>query len=131
MKPWTVIATAMIVIISALVWQTARGPRLEAAGTCAGNIGMSSEINPGWDYLAIRITATGVTGCTQPQYEFAFWNGSMREVFRPYNGNGTAYWDTHNLVGVQFISIYVRDITSGAAYQVFYPWLQISLNSHG
>lgn len=111
----------------------------EASGTCSGTISMTPEISPGYDYLAISIQASGATGCTSPQYQFAFWNGSSREVFRDYSSSATAYWDTHNLTGTQYISIYAKDASSpgvgrdsqGVPYDTYTPWLSYSLTSHG
>lgn len=110
---------------------TVHAPRVAyASGTCGGTIGATFEINPGWDYLAIKVMATGVTGCTSPLYQFAFWNGSAREVFQDYTSNSTAYWDTGNLTGQQYISIYVKDSTSPNQYDTYSPWIGYTLSSH-
>lgn len=102
-----------------------------ASGTCSGNIGATFEIDPGYDYLAINVLATGATGCSSPLYQFAFWNGSAREVFCDYSSSSSASWDTHNLTGTAYVSIYVKDSSSSNQYDTYSPWISYSLTPHG
>jgi hypothetical protein len=117
------------VVLLALALATSAAPA-HATGICTGSITLTPDINPTYDYLAMFWQAAGATNCTQPLYRFVFWNGVAGEIFRDYTTAASAYWDTHNLVGTQYVMVYVKDATSPYTYDTYSPWYTITSNSH-
>jgi len=125
-------ALRLVVAVILLGLGLAVGARdARAAGICGGSVTVSPDVDPGWDFLALLWQASGVAVCTDPRYQFYFWNGFAAEAFTSYSASPSAYWDTHNLIGESDVIVLVKDASSPYAYDTYSPWFPIQLNSHG
>jgi hypothetical protein len=70
----------------------------------------------------ITITASA-SGCTNPRYEF--WilaPGGSWTIAQPYSSTATFGWNTTGLpAGTYSYSVWVRDASSAASYDAYFP----------
>ena len=90
---------------------------------CASLTASAAPASPQVRGTSVTITAS-VSGCPNPQYEF--WilapGSSTWTMVQGYSSNGTFIWNTTGLAaGTYKFSVWVRDASSGAGYDAYFP----------
>ena len=91
-------------------------------GSCGSVTASATPASPQASGTHVTITATAV-GCTNPRYEF--WilaPGGSWTPAQPYSSSNTFNWTTTGLpAGTYYYSVWVRDASSSAAYDAYFP----------
>jgi hypothetical protein len=89
---------------------------------CTSVTASAAPASPQAHGTTITITASG-SGCTNPRYEF--WilaPGGSWTIAQPYSSTATFGWNTTGLpAGTYSYSVWVRDASSAASYDAYFP----------
>ena len=88
---------------------------------CSGVTASATPASPQTAGTAITITATA-SGCPNPRFEF--WiqaPGGGWTIAHAYSNSNSFSWNTMPLAGVYKYSVWVRDASSGASYDTYFP----------
>ena len=88
---------------------------------CSGVTASATPASPQTAGTAITITATA-SGCPNPRFEF--WiqaPGGGWTIAQAYSNSNSFSWNTMPPAGVYKYSVWVRDASSGASYDTYFP----------
>jgi hypothetical protein len=95
---------------------------------CTSVAASAAPASPQASGTTITISATS-TGCANPRYEF--WlqaPGGSWTIAQSYSGNATFSWSTTgSMAGAWHYSVWVRDATSAASYDAYFPGTAFTL----
>jgi spore germination protein YaaH len=95
---------------------------------CTSVTASAAPTSPQAHGTTITITASA-SGCTNPRYEF--WllaPGGSWTIVQAYSGNASFSWNTTGLpAGTYRYSVWVRDASSAAAYDAYFPGTSYTL----
>jgi hypothetical protein len=97
--------------------------------TCASVTSSAAPASPQAAGTAVTITASA-SGCPNARYEF--WilpPGGSWTIMQAYSSSATFTWNTTPPAGTYTYSVWVRDASSAAAYDAFFPGTTYSLTT--
>ena len=96
---------------------------------CTGVVASASPSSPRTPGTAVTITATA-SGCPNPRYQF--WiqaPGGSWAIAQAYSSSASFTWNSTPPAGTYRYSVWVRDASSPAAYDTFFPGTAYTLTT--
>jgi putative pyrroloquinoline-quinone binding quinoprotein len=96
---------------------------------CTGVTASAAPASPQAAGTTVTITASA-SGCSNPHYEF--WTmapGGSWTIAQPYSSSTIFSWSTTPPAGAYKYSVWVRDATSGASYDAYFPGTAYTLTT--